>query len=267
MSDRAVRRRIDGGRSGAHRVSVRQLVELARLVDPINWPWRVVLGALLAIVFGPLALEWLGLVDIPHWLALPAAGTVAWRAQRRRYRDIATWVVPLAVIDIVAFELTAAQMIPFEAFTAVYVLLVAWAFAMVFSERVQNAWLSVAAPGHYRSMPDADRALNHALRDLDIDMWEAQERLAKTQDLAAFQRRSAAAREKALAIPVKDPDWERVRELWLRYLDWWDERDEPPDDEAAYEDLDARRAAYVEAIERLRDIRSRPLGPLRPAAR
>lgn len=236
-----------------------KLTVVARLVDPIHWPSRLLIVVLLVILVGQPALEWLGF-DTPHWVTLPAAGIVAWRAQKRRLRDALTWVAPLAIIDVVAFDLALTGAIPSEAFTAIYLLLIAWAAAMVFSERVQNAWLSVVAPGHYRALPGADRALNEALVDLDIDAWKAQKRLAKTSDLDAFRRTSAAARTKSLAIAINDPDWERVRTLWLRYIDWWDERDDPPDDEAAYDDLDARRVAYDEAIERLRDLRSRPVG-------
>lgn len=51
-----------------------------------------------------------------------------------------------------------------------------------------------------------------------------------------------------------------IQQLWLHYLDWWDDHDQPPADEAAYDDLEARREVYVEAIQRMRDTRTQPLG-------
>jgi hypothetical protein len=133
----------------------------------------------------------------------------------------------------------------------------------VFFESVHNAWSALVAPGHYRTLPEPDLHIHSELHDLDVEIWNAQKRLAKTQDLAAFRHKWATARAKAAGLSIDDPEWRHLRSLWLRYLDWWDELDGPPPDDDAWAALDARRAAYIGERDRLRAKRSQPIGTRR----
>lgn len=237
---------------------------LARLnrLDPTHWSVPVLGSVVFAFFLGAVFIDGLARREwgayFPSLFLLPVAMAIIDRAHGRRYRDIATWVVPW-----LAAALLAPVFLDGALLLVVLLALTATAVAMVLSEKVHHAWSTLVAPGHYQTLPQPDRRISSELDNLAGEIWKAQARLAKTHDLEAFRRKSGVARRKALALTIDEPEWRHLRSLWLTYLDRWDELAGVPIDDDAWADLDARRDAYLRERDRLRAERSRPIGTRR----
>ncbi len=229
-----------------------RLAQLLRQVDPIRWPswfaW-VVVGL---SVIGPFALIFLD-VPTPPWLIFPTWGLVWWRLEGRRYRDIASWVVPLGAI-----QLLGSQLDPKELAIGIELLAVVVVAFMLIDDSVKKRWLALVAPGYYRAMRANDQRACDDLTGLYRRFLRTYDRLYRTADLARFQRDLAKLAAKTSALKTPDAEWERVRRLLVYLLEWYAARAEASDEE--WDEAHRRRGEFVDELQAISAERSYPIG-------
>lgn len=180
------------------------------------------------------------------WLALAAIVTVVCRVHHVRYREIATLVVPavfLLAVTPFAADHTAQLVSTFVIFFG--------AAAIPFLPRTLVLWLSYVAPGYYRSIADADeetaRSIAQAAELVSEDL------AANEEDPTRIAPTVAAARHSVAGLGALDADWDRVRGLFLRYLDWYGEVTEPEPTEEQWAERERRLAGSTGAYKELLD--------------
>lgn len=217
-----------------------RLARLLRSLDPIAWPAWFAWLAVGVLLLGPYALIFLDL-PAPVELILPTWGLVWWRSDGRRYRDIATWVVPLGVFAWVGFQVEpGAFRIAIEGFVVVILV------AMLLSDTVKERWLALVAPGVYREMRTKDRFIRYDLATLYRRFLLAYERLYRTTDIGRFRRDLAKVAAKTRALKAPDAEWEGVRRALVHVLEWYADRDGASDEE--WDDVHRRRDAFEDAL-------------------
>ena len=211
-------------------------------LDPINWKLSGAAWALIAVAIGFVLLESVQLGTWPSavvmWLTLAVILTILCRVQRIRYRDVATLLVPavllLAVMPFAA-DATLQLVTTFVIFFG--------ALAIPFFPRTLVAWIGFVAPAYYRSIAEADEVVADTFTR-EFDAVNAQ-LVASGGDVAEVREAVASARESVTALFSLDADWDNVRVLFLRYLDWHDEVTDPTDEDWA--DRRARLRSAVDA--------------------
>lgn len=229
-------------------------------LDPLLWPerlqWLVPASLTSISLVGSVVNGFLGEAV---WILLPLVGGLIWRYEGHRYRDIATWTVPLGLALLIAYQLA---WLPFllVGSAAIFVL-----GSMMFSDIARNGWVAFVAPGEYTALPKADRLAAEQIMRLDGELGSVLRRDARRPDDAELLRRLEAVASKMRVLPMPDAEWERVRTLWLDYVAQFVDVVQHQDatDEAARE-LEACREAFEGAARELGHARSYPLTRSRP---
>jgi hypothetical protein len=224
-----------------------------RRYDPINWEISRAAQVLIVVIISFAVLEslpigvWTGRVVM--WLALAIIVTVICRVQRIRYRDLATLVLP-AVLLLVLTSFAAERSLQLISTFVIFF----GAAAIPFFPRALVVWLGYVAPGYYRSIAADDEATAGAIARAAEDVSE--QLGANNDDPTKIADTVAVAREAALGLGVLDPDWERVRVLFLEYLDWYSEVTDVP--EPTDEDWAERRRRLEASTDAYRELLKSP---------
>ena len=221
-------------------------------LDPRRWSdqnqfaafvgFAVLIGVatlLLTIVAPTLAtLSWFGVVP---WVAL------SWRIDGYRYRDIATWAIPLLALILVA------QLVRGTLVLGLGLLLILSVGALMFSSTVRERWLSRVAPNW---VANRDRVWNELL-DLDIGIKAAAEQYDRDADQAGLHQRAEDLLERAGALSIDDRAISEARGLLVAYLESLSSLSAGSFDhpDRAFDALQAQLKLFHAALERLMDGR------------
>jgi hypothetical protein len=229
------------------------LARLLRQLDPIGWPRQVAVGLTVAMFALPI-LVFGTVVDVPlHLVGLPLAGVMAGRTTRLRWRDIATWTVPLAVALWLTWHFA-----PPALLALLNVLLLTLTAAMIFSP-LGELWMARVAPGRYTRLAPADQRFDDALRKLDYAAYACLDRVRETEDTSAFEREFGQVRAQMEAL-TPPAEWAQVYEQWLNYWSRFYEFALSYPSDAGVEHHDRFRADVLDALQAVRDSRLNRLG-------
>lgn len=229
---------------------------MANRLDPATWPERVQTAALLFVVGGAFATSLVSPAISGRllWLYVPVVGALIWRFERASPREIASWTVPLGA------GLLVAERLPPPIDTLLSALGVGALIAMMYWDKARNGWLHLVAPGADRVYNAPDRAIAERLDELDGEARRAIEAFTVDSNDASLIRRLDYVTVRARAMSVADPDWARLRDLFVGWLAACSAiaGDRFAGSEA-FDEMNRRRDAFETSRAALVDARSHPL--------
>lgn len=229
---------------------------MLRRLDPEGWSHRFQTGAILGFVTTLVAADLLApfVVGSFFWALVPLAGALIWRFERTRLRDIVSWTVPLGV------ALFLAGLLPSPLGPVLTLLGLGALIAMMYSDRVRDAWLAFVAPGHYRRIRGPDRDVPHALWSFDQEAIRAIERFTHDRDGAGLADRVDRIATKAKALRIASATWSDLRDRFVAWLEFVGEAATGTSPDTAHAELERRHDAYDAAFAALIAKRSEPIG-------